>query len=292
MSIKPYLVSLRLQTLALSLSGIILGSFMAFRYGYFDGVVFTLALLTTISLQILSNLANEWGDLSKGTDNKDRLGPKRSMQTGEIPLPIFRAMIWCFGVLSALFGVALVWVSFDSLLTRDGMVMLALGACAIVAAITYTVGRKAYGYYGLGDLFVFIFFGLVSVLGSSFLMMQRIEPLLLLPAVACGLLSTGVLNVNNLRDIENDRACGKRTLAVRLGQRSAKVYHTGLIIGAFVAMGCFCFLKTMNWYFLCTLPLFAIHLHRIYSLHGAALNPQLKVLSLSTFAFCLCASLL
>ena len=234
--IKYYIASFRLRTLPLSLSGIFLGTLLAASEGYFNWAPFLLAVVTTLCLQILSNLANELGDLQKGTDNEERLGPIRSIQSGALSLKEFKRTILLFVLLSVLSGTALVSTAFESLLSTDGLIMLMLGAASIVAAIKYTVGKNAYGYHGLGDVFVFLFFGLLSVCGAYFLMTHRLSISIFLPATAVGLLSTGVLNLNNMRDIENDRLCGKRTLPVILGISKAKVYHFCLIIGAFVAM--------------------------------------------------------
>ena len=170
--------------------------------------------------------------------------------------------------------------------------MLMLGAASIVAAIKYTVGKNAYGYHGLGDVFVFLFFGLLSVCGAYFLMTHRLSISIFLPATAVGLLSTGVLNLNNMRDIENDRLCGKRTLPVILGISKAKVYHFCLIIGAFVAMSSYmglCGFRPFHFIFWFTLPLFLIHLKKVVQAEGRELDPQLKVLSLSTLLFTLLA---
>lgn len=288
--LKPYLVSFRLRTLPLSLSGIFLGSLLARADGHFRWDAFGWAVATTLCLQILSNLANEWGDLQKGTDNADRLGPIRSIQSGGLSLQTFKRMMFLFAGLSAVCGCALVYTAFDSLFTRDGAVMLGLGVAAIIAAVKYTVGRGAYGYRGWGDLFVFLFFGLLSTAGSYFLMVQSLSPWIFLPAGAIGMLSAGVLNLNNMRDIDNDRKCGKRTLPVMIGIPRAKIYHYALIIGAFLCMGGYTAARGGNgsgWLFLLTLPCFVLHLIRVARSEGRALDPQLKVLSLATLAFAL-----
>lgn len=283
---KHYIASFRLRTLPLSLSGIILGISLAKADGYFHWLPCLLAIATTLSLQILSNLANELGDLQKGTDNSERLGPIRSIQSGALSLDEFKRTIIIFIILSVLFGAALVYTAFDSLFTRDGILMLALGAAAIIAAIKYTVGRNAYGYRGLGDLFVFLFFGLLSVMGAYFLMVRAVDIRVFLPASAIGMLSAGVLNLNNMRDIDNDRQCGKRTLPVMTGIPRAKAYHFALVIGAFACMALYACLHTgSSFLFLFTLPLFILHLEKVIRNTGRALDAQLKVLSLSTLAF-------
>lgn len=290
--IKYYIASFRLRTLPLSLSGIFLGTLLASAHGYFQLLPFLLAVATTLSLQILSNLANELGDLQKGTDNEKRLGPIRSIQAGVLTLKEFKRTIFLFVILSLCFGAALVYTAFSSLFTPEGWIMLLLGAAAIIAAIKYTVGKGAYGYHGLGDLFVFLFFGLLSVAGSWFLLTHQITPAVFLPAAAVGFLSTGVLNLNNMRDIENDQACGKRTLPVLIGIPRAKIYHFSLIIAAFLCMLSYILLHNGNGYsyiFLLTLPLFVFHARKVYASQGRTLDAQLKVLSLSTLLFSLLA---
>lgn len=285
---KYYIASFRLRTLPLSLSGIFLGTLLAKADGFFHTLPFVFAVATTLCLQILSNLANELGDLQKGTDNAERLGPIRSIQSGALTLTEFKRTIIVFVLLSVISGSVLVYTAFDSLFSQDGIIMLLLGGAAIIAAIKYTVGKNAYGYHGLGDLFVFLFFGLLSVMGAYFLMAHQINALLLLPASAIGLLSTGVLNLNNMRDVENDRACGKRTIPVLIGVHKAKIYHFILIIGAFVCMSSYVFLHNhtpSDFLFLLTLPLFIFHLIKVTNNQGRSLDPQLKVLSLSTLLF-------
>lgn len=285
---KYYIASFRLRTLPLSLSGIFLGTLLAKADGFFHTLPFVFAVATTLCLQILSNLANELGDLQKGTDNAERLGPIRSIQSGALTLTEFKRTIIVFVLLSVISGSVLVYTAFDSLFSWDGIIMLLLGGAAIIAAIKYTVGKNAYGYHGLGDLFVFLFFGLLSVMGAYFLMAHQINALLLLPASAIGLLSTGVLNLNNMRDVENDRACGKRTIPVLIGVHKAKIYHFILIIGAFVCMSSYVFLHAhtpSDFLFLLTLPLFIFHLIKVTNNQGRSLDPQLKVLSLSTLLF-------
>ena len=292
MKIKHYIASFRLRTLPLSLSGIFLGTLLAYANGYFYILPFTLAVSTTLFLQILSNLANELGDLQKGTDNDNRLGPIRSIQTGALSLKEFKHTIIAFIFLAIISGSALVYTAFGGLFSSDGIIMLSLGAISIIAAIKYTLGKKAYGYHGLGDLFVFLFFGLLNVVGSWFLMTHQITFAIFLPAISCGLLSTGVLNINNMRDIENDRECNKCTIPVLIGINKAKVYHFSLIIGAFITMTIYAalFAKSIYGYsFLISLPLFIVHLRKIHQNQGRSLDSQLKVLSLSTLLFALLA---
>lgn len=290
--LKYYIRSFRLRTLPLSLSGIFLGCLLAYSAGAFNTLGFWLAVATTLSLQILSNLANELGDLQKGTDNANRLGPIRSVQSGALTIKEFYRVIVLFIILSLAFGSSLVFCAFHSLLNTSGIVMLFLGGAAIVAAIKYTVGSNAYGYRGLGDLFVFLFFGLLSTAGAWFLMTQTVTSEIFLPAAAIGFLSAGVLNMNNIRDILNDAECGKRTVPVLLGEKRAKTYHYCLIAGAFCCMTAYSLIYYNGLYsllFLLTLPLFAIHLKKVKQCTGRGLDPQLRFLSLSTLLFALLA---
>lgn len=292
--IRYYIASFRLRTLPLSLSGIFLGSMLAAANGCFVWLTFGLAVLTTLCLQILSNLANEWGDLQKGTDNEQRLGPIRSIQSGALSMTDFKRLMGLFFLFSLVSGSFLVYVSFDALFSKDGLIMLGLGAVAVVAAIKYTVGKHAYGYKGLGDLFVFLFFGLLSAAGMYFLLVHRLDPFVFLPASSVGLLSVGVLNMNNIRDMENDRQCGKRTLPVLLGEKRAKIYHFILILGAFLCMSIYVWgpqEKLISYLFLLTLPLFFLHLRNVVRAKGRELDPQLRFLSLTTLLFALLAGL-
>lgn len=288
--LTSYLSSFRLRTLPLSLSGILLGTLLAAADGSFRPIPFYLAIATTLSLQILSNLANELGDLRKGTDNEQRLGPIRSIQSGTLGINEFKRTITIFILLSAVFGTALVFTAFDSLFSTAGVTMLLLGAASIIAAIKYTVGKNAYGYRGLGDLFVFLFFGLLSTAGAYFLMTHTLTPGIFLPASAIGLLSAGVLNMNNIRDIENDEHCGKRTIPVMLGEKKAKIYHYLLVTTALICITVYIQLHNHGigrLLFLITLPLFGFHLYNVHQNSGKSLDPQLKFLSLTTLLLAL-----
>ncbi|MGR5177846.1 1,4-dihydroxy-2-naphthoate polyprenyltransferase [Vibrio mediterranei] len=232
-SVRIWLDAARPKTLPLALVSIVTGSALAFSTGKMSWSVALLALLTATLLQILSNLANDYGDAVKGTDNDNRLGPMRAIQSGEVSQTAMRKAIILNVVLTILAGLGLVLHALDSL--QNILAFIGLGVLAIIAAIAYTVGNKPYGYVGLGDISVFIFFGLLGVSGTYFLHTGHIDSLLFLPAVGCGLLAVAVLNVNNMRDIENDSACGKRTVAVRLGERKAKMYHFTLLLCAVIA---------------------------------------------------------
>jgi 1,4-dihydroxy-2-naphthoate octaprenyltransferase len=209
---------------------------LAWAAGAFDWITAVLLLITTLFLQVLSNLANDYGDFVKGTDNENRVGPERALQSGRISKS---QMVWAIAVLmvlSGLSGLALIYVGTRGLSLVYVGLFLGLGLLAIVAAIRYSVGRKAYGYVGMGDVAVFLFFGLVGVLGSCFLLAHSVGWRMMLPAAAIGMLSAAVLNINNMRDHVEDAKSGKRTLVVVLGLRRAKRYHLLLNFAAVAAM--------------------------------------------------------
>jgi 1,4-dihydroxy-2-naphthoate octaprenyltransferase len=284
--VNAWISACRLRTLPLSISGAIVGSGIAYSRGFFDSSVFALTIATTLSLQILSNLANDYGDGIKGTDNENRIGPERALQSGKIsPKQMRNAII--FNVISCLILViSLIYTAFGAKQFLTSLVFICLGILAIVAAIKYTVGASAYGYKALGDVMVFLFFGWLSVLGTYFLYSKQIDFLMLLPASTIGLLSTGVLNLNNMRDIESDRLSNKQTLAGYLGSKQSKIYHQLLVVFSMVLIGFYSFL-TMNssMYFLIIafIP-FLVHLNIIRNtINPKDYDPQLKVLALSTF---------
>jgi len=297
--IISWLRAFRLRTLPLSLSTITLGNALAYYVCSnffqesdricFSWLVFGLALLTTLLLQILSNLANDYGDSQKGADNENRIGPARTVQSGLIGSATMKKAIILFSVLSFVAGIALVFFGLRGEFNLSFFIFILLGLAAIAAAIKYTVGKSAYGYRGLGDLFVFLFFGLLGV-GGSFALQFGIDFFalirILLPAIAMGLLSTGVLNLNNMRDIENDLAVGKITLAARLGLKKAKIYHTFLIVGAILCSLVFTFLMTdlsQNWIWLLSLPILLLHLKTVHSINENRLfDPLLKQLALGS----------
>ncbi|WP_127957165.1 1,4-dihydroxy-2-naphthoate polyprenyltransferase [Serratia microhaemolytica] len=261
---KAWLESLRPRTLPLAFSSIIVGSAVAAWQGHFQLGVMLLALLTAGLLQILSNLANDYGDAIKGSDTADRIGPMRGMQKGLITQAQMKRALVITVVLIMLSGSALIAISCQQ--PSDVLGFLLLGAVAIIAAITYTVGKKPYGYLGLGDISVLIFFGWLSVVGSYYLQTHRFEMSVILPATACGLLATAVLNINNLRDIETDRANHKNTLAVRLGARNGRYYHLLLLLGALLCFALFAFYylaSLSGWLFLLATPLLLLHGRRV-----------------------------
>lgn len=285
--IKPWISAFRLRTLPLSVSGIILGSCFAYYNGTFNMIIFILALLATISLQVLSNLANDYGDGVKGTDNDERVGPERALQSGKIsPEEMFSA-IRINILIVILFVFLLIYTSFGSQHFLYAMLFFALGILSIFAALKYTIGESAYGYRALGDIMVFLFFGFLSVIGTYFLYTKQLDHVLFLPACAIGLLSTGVLNLNNMRDIESDTSSNKITIAVKLGLNRAKVYHSILIVGSIVLsllFGILYYRAITNFMFIIAFIPLVMHLVAVLKAKDSkSLDPQLKVLALSTF---------
>lgn len=284
---KNWIQAARLRTLPLSVSGIIVGSFYAMHQGFFDGLIFSLAILTTLGLQILSNFANDYGDGVKGTDNETRIGPERAIQSGAISVKQMKNGIILTSAVTFMIAVLLIYISFGKENFLYTLLFLVLGVASIVAALKYTIGNSAYGYRGLGDVFVFLFFGLLSVLGSNFLYAKEFDWLLVLPACAVGLLSTGVLNLNNMRDEISDRTSNKNTLVVKIGGKKAKTYHFTIVILAILSLLVFAFLKDFKaeqfLFVLGFIPLF-LHLKRIATYQDPKeYDPELKVVALSTF---------
>ena len=285
-NLKIWVQAARLRTLPLSVSGIIMGNALALNHNDFSFIIFLLSILTAIAFQIVSNFANDYGDGIKGTDNEERIGPKRVLQQGLLTLENLKRGIFVSVVVSIILSITLIYESLgvNKLLFSVLFILLAIGAVA--AAIKYTVGANPYGYSGLGDLFVFIFFGWVSVIGSYFLQINSIDLSIVLFATSVGLLSVAVLNLNNMRDIENDLNSSKITLAVRLGGYKAKVYHFFLISIAiilfFIGIGEQPLLiKTI--YTLVFVPLF-LHLYRVFNVkEPKQFDPELKKLALTIF---------
>ena len=289
-NIKAWIGSFRLRTLPLALSCTGMGSFLAAGYRLFNLKVFILTSATAILLQVLSNLANDYGDTVKGTDNEERVGPQRALQSGVISLKAMRNAIIICATLALICGC---WLLYEATEGNSTMfiLFLLLGLGCIAAAIRYTVGKKPYGYSGLGDIAVFIFFGLVGVDGTFYLHTHALPPSVLLPAISLGFLSAGVLNVNNMRDIKNDEASGKRTIVVRMGLDSAKRYHTFLILAAIASMLGFSFMhyrSPWNWGFVVALPLLLIQLKNILKEPSEQMDKYLKQLSLTTLLMVLC----
>ncbi|MDT8347317.1 MAG: 1,4-dihydroxy-2-naphthoate octaprenyltransferase [Flavobacteriaceae bacterium] len=296
---KVWIKAARLRTLPLSLSGIILGYAVAVS-PYFGNspnniTVLVLALVVTLCFQVLSNYANDYGDGVKGTDNDQRLGPKRSLQSGEItPLQMKKAIL-VLAIISFLLSIALIVYSLGTSVLWVVALFVLLTIASIWAAIKYTVGDNAYGYKALGDVFVFLFFGLLSVCGTFYLVHQHWENYILLPAIFVGCYSTAVLNLNNMRDIKNDKNSGKTTIPVRLGLAKAKIYHVILLGLGLSALLTFVFSKNMNYSGIISIVvilLTAIHLVKVLKAkHSSPLDPELKFVALTTFAVSILVSL-
>ncbi|PWH85915.1 1,4-dihydroxy-2-naphthoate octaprenyltransferase [Brumimicrobium oceani] len=287
MEIKSWIHAARLRTLPLSLSGIIVGSFVAYKQGFWDNRIFALAILTTLFLQILSNFANDLGDSYKGADNEGRVGPMRAIQSGKITQKgmIFGSVV--MSVLSLVTAIPLIIIGTTGMPSSVLWAYVVLALLSVLAAITYTVGKKAYGYNGMGDVMVFIFFGLVSVLGVYSLYSKQFDWGLLGMAIGIGMLSIAVLNLNNMRDHENDKLVNKRTIVVSMGFEKAKIYHTFLIVGSFI--GILTFILLNEWW-LSLIALFPYiiltkHLSKVWKTKiPQTLDPELKKVALSTFA--------
>ena len=284
-----WVVSLRLRTLPLAIASTGMGSFLAAGFGVFNLRTCILAALTAILLQILSNLANDYGDFKKGTDNADRVGPQRALQTGIISVVEMRNAVIFVAVLTLISGCTLLYFATNGLIAF--IVFLVIGLLSIVGAIKYTMGKKPYGYSGWGDLAVFIFFGVIGVGGTFYLHSHYLHLDIFLPAGSVGFLSAAVLNVNNMRDINNDEISGKRTLAVILGLKRAKTYHLFLILVSINRLVRFTFLHvTSNWQwaFLATIPFFILHIINIYRSDSAGMDKYLKQLAIFTLILVLC----
>ena len=245
-----------------------------------------LIFLTTVCLQILSNLSNELGDTLSGTDSTDRQGPQYALGSGDMTIGDIKKLIGIFIGLCVVSGLAMIQVSFGSIFKTEPICLEVLGAAAIAGAMKYTLGKNPYGYRGLGDVFVFIFFGLVSVLGGYYVAARELPPLvMLLPASAIGCFSVGVLNVNNIRDMKTD-AVNRVTVAIKLGMKGARIYQTLLIALGWVLLLTFCAVYDFalgHFVFIITLPLYIKHLHGTWTRSERALDPMLPLLVISTF---------
>jgi 1,4-dihydroxy-2-naphthoate octaprenyltransferase len=286
-TIQTWIHAARLRTLPLSVSGILVGASLAKLQGFFDTSLFVLALLTTVSYQILSNFANDYGDGVKGTDNSKRVGPARAFQSGALSKKSLKTGIVINIAIALLFTVALIMTAFSNNFLLI-VVFMGLGTVSILAAIFYTVGKNAYGYRGFGDVFVFLFFGGLSVLGACFLFTQTIQWLHFFPAITVGVMSVAVLNLNNMRDVDNDAVSNKKTLPVLYGMGFAKKYHFTLLIIALGSAVCFALVQNISLLFLIAFVPIFFHLKRVASIKNALeFDPELKVVALSTFLFSL-----
>lgn len=230
-----WISAMRLRTLPLSIAGIITGGVMAYQFDaeHFETSVFLLAILTALLLQILSNFANDYGDFENGADNAQRVGPKRAVQSGAITAKEMKSAIYLTIFITLCSGITLLYMAFRNF-DMKFIVYFLIGIASIAAAIKYTMGKNPYGYRGLGDLFVFVFFGLVSSCGTYFLLTHHFSYAVLLPSISIGAWSTAVLNLNNLRDIENDKETGKITIPVQLGRDKGLKYHYLIIFTPFL----------------------------------------------------------
>ncbi|MGV8135584.1 MAG: 1,4-dihydroxy-2-naphthoate octaprenyltransferase [Mangrovibacterium sp.] len=295
---KSWIKASRPRTLPLALSGIMLGCGLAWFYGTIQALVSVLAIVTATCIQIFSNFANDYGDSRKGTDNAFRVGPARTVQAGEISIKEMEKGMVILGALSLFFGTWLVYEATWKISPVVFSSFIGLGILSLLAAYFYTSGKHSYGYIGLGDLAVFIFFGLLPVAGAFYLNSGYMETVVLLPAVSIGLFSTGVLNLNNMRDIENDQRSGKMTLAVRMGRFNSRIYHSAIIVWGWITAVVFTWYEyesCRQWLFLLILPVFVADLIKIFRTREAAfLDPFLKRLALATLAFTIlfCAGLI
>lgn len=286
MTLKASIKSMRLRTLPLSLAGVILGVTLAADNTEVSPWTAALIFLTTVCLQILSNLSNELGDTLSGTDTADRQGPQYALGSGAMTIGDIKKLIGIFIGLCVVSGLAMIQVSFGSIFKTESICLEVLGAAAIVGAMKYTLGKNPYGYRGLGDVSVFIFFGLVSVLGGYYVAARELPPLImLLPASAIGCFSVGVLNVNNIRDMKTD-AVNRVTVAIKLGMQGARIYQTILIVLGWALMltfGAAYDFAPGHYIFIITLPLYINHLQGVWTRRERALDPMLPMLVISTF---------
>ncbi len=286
---KPWILAARLRTLPLAASNIILGSLLAYNHGAWNTMVFIMGLLTALSLQVLSNFANDYGDFKSGADEKRNSTLERAIQSGQITPAKMKRVILVLSAITLISGISLIWMGSKNMGIIGIGCFVMIGLLCIVAAIKYTIGKNPYGYKGLGDVAVFLFFGIIGVCGIYYLHAHEINLGVVLPAASLGLLSTGVLNINNIRDIESDRQSGKNTLVVRWGLNKAKIYHAILVIVA-LALGV---ISTIIYYhgiiqylYVMTIPFFVANIYKVHtSKSAAALDKELKYLAIVTFFY-------
>lgn len=291
MNYKPWIQAFRLRTLPLALSSIALGSFIAYYDGAINWKVCVLAALTTLFLQVLSNLANDYGDSKHGVDSEKRVGPMRAVQSGKIKPKKMKGVVILFMLLSLLSGLWLIYEGTKGISFSTVLIFLVVGLGAIAAAVKYTIGENPYGYSGFGDLFVFLFFGLVGVIGTYFLNTHTFKWELILPASAMGFLSAGVLNLNNMRDRVNDKVSGKNTLVVKMGIEKARWYHLFLLLGSVIAGLSYMLINyhsPFQMLFLLTIPMLWINVTVVFkNTIPEELDPYLKKLALTSLLFSL-----
>lgn len=291
MKTKVWISAFRLRTLPLALSSVALGCFIAYYDGSLNWTVAILAALTTLFLQILSNLANDYGDSKNGADSEKRVGPKRAVQSGIIAPKQMKKVVILFILLSLISGIWLIYEGTRGISFIKVLLFLVLGLGAIVAAVKYTIGENPYGYSGFGDLFVFVFFGLTGVIGTYYLNTHAFKWDVLLPASAMGFLSAGVLNLNNMRDRVNDRDSGKHTLVVIMGIEKARWYHLALLAGSIISGLAYMLLhyhSPMQMLFLLTIPMLWINVAVVFkNTIPEELDPYLRKLALASLLFTL-----
>ncbi|HYG17674.1 MAG TPA: 1,4-dihydroxy-2-naphthoate polyprenyltransferase [Ohtaekwangia sp.] len=288
-SAKAWIQAFRLRTLPLALSCIGMGGFLAAAANAFRLDIFLLCVCTTILLQVLSNLANDYGDSIHGADNAERKGPSRAVQRGAISARQMKSAVILLVILCLISGTTLLLVSFG-LNWNVVLFFLGLGIISILAAIAYTVGKKPYGYRGFGDIAVLIFFGLVGVLGSYYLFMKEVSWAEVLPAFSCGVFAMAVLNINNIRDIIPDRKAGKYSIPVRIGRENAVLYHWSLLTAGHlsaVAYTVIHYVSPVQLIFLLTAPIFISNGKAVSKKPPELLDPYLKQMALSTLLFVL-----
>lgn len=291
-NIKSWIYAARLRTLPLSLSGIFISTLIAYSRGHKHTLVFIMACSTTLLLQILANFANDYGDGIKGTDNRFRIGPKRAVQSGRISPFSMKMALFFFGALSFLSAMFLIYFSFKTYLAPASIFFILAMLFCLFAAIKYTIGKKAYGYKGQGDLYVFLFFGLMSVQGSYFLYTHQFAWDVLLLSSAIGFLSVAVLNLNNMRDIYSDHKSAKYTFVVRIGLDRAKIYHLFLVSLPFLLGSFFvvlnCHKPLYRWTFLILIIPIFFHVKKVFSIKDLKkFDPELKKIALITLLYAL-----
>ena len=289
MGITYWISALRLRTLPLALSCIFMGGLLAARQHDFDWMIFSLCCLTTVALQILSNLANDYGDSIHGADSDIRMGPLRMVQSGNISSQQMKLGIGISGLIALALGLMLIYISLQ--LSMTSLLFLVFGIGALIAAVNYTMGKNPYGYVGLGDFSVFIFFGWLGVMGTYFLLTKTLDWSIMLPATSCSLFAVAVLNLNNIRDIESDQLVGKISIPVRIGREKAVIYHYALLIAGICCAIVYVLIhyKTpLQFLFLLTLPAFWLNAKAVsIQKEAMALDPYLKQMALTSLAFTL-----
>ena len=285
-SIKIWISAFRLRTLPLSFALVITGAAVAVQDECLNTKVLALELLTALFLQILSNLSNDYGDTVHGADNAERKGPKRAVQSGAISLAQMRGAMAIFAALSLISGITLLYASFAAIGVCGLIALFVIGLLSIVAAITYTAGKHPYGYIAMGDISVFLFFGLVGVAGCYYLHAGNVPACVWLMASSVGLLSVGVLNMNNIRDMDSDREAGKTTIPILLGRRGAKTYHFCVMTTAIALLVIYLVLWGTKWQFFSLIVIPPLVINAFRTLHEdshAFFDSQLKLISVSTF---------